>query len=58
LVELYVIQHEGHAIDGALDPIIFNLLASAIQKWWMLKLWGWRQNFHHSMCDFEILYAD
>jgi hypothetical protein len=38
LVDLYEIEQGYHAIEGNLDAIIFNPLATTIQKWRTFKL--------------------
>jgi hypothetical protein len=49
LVDLYEIQHGGHAIEGDLNAIIVNAVATTVSKWWMFKLLRWMQNLHQSM---------
>jgi hypothetical protein len=56
LVELYVIQYGGHSIEGDLDPIILNPIASTIPKWLIFKLLRWMQNLHQLTWNHEILY--
>jgi hypothetical protein len=38
LVDFYEIQKEDHAIEGVIDAIIFNPVASTIPKWWTFKI--------------------
>jgi hypothetical protein len=52
------IQWGGHAIEIDLHTIIFNLVASTIQKLRAFKLLRWMQNLPQSSWDREILYAD
>jgi hypothetical protein len=47
-----------HAIEGDLDAIIFNSVASTIPVWWTFTLLRWIQNLHQLTRDHEILYAD
>jgi hypothetical protein len=55
--DFYKIQQRGHAIEGDLNSIIFNPLASTIPKWQTFKLLRWTQNLHHSMCNHGVLYV-
>jgi hypothetical protein len=57
LVDIYEIQKSGYAIDDDLKAIIFNPVATAIQKWGPFKLLRWLQNFHQSTWNHEALYA-
>jgi hypothetical protein len=54
----YVILYGSHAIQGDLNAIIFNPVASTIPKWQPLKFLTWMQNLHQSTHEHEILYAD
>jgi hypothetical protein len=33
MVDFYEIQYRGHAIEGDLDAVLFNPVASTIPKW-------------------------
>jgi hypothetical protein len=57
-VDFYEIWYRGHAIEGDLNAIISIPVASAIPKWWTLKLLTWMQNSYQSMWYHETLYAD
>jgi hypothetical protein len=41
LIDFYEIRYEGRAIEGGLDDIIFNPIASTIQKWPAFRLLRW-----------------
>jgi hypothetical protein len=58
LVDFHENWYTGHAIEGNLDTIIFDSIASTIPKWQTLKLLRWMQNFHQLMWDSTILYTD
>jgi hypothetical protein len=38
----------GHAIEGDLVSMVFDLLASSVIKWQTFKLLRWVQNLHQS----------
>jgi hypothetical protein len=57
LVDFYEIQQGGHAIEGHLDTMLFNLIALTIPKWQVFRLLRWMQNLKQSMWDPEIVYA-
>jgi hypothetical protein len=40
LVDFYEIQQGSHAVEGGVDAIIFNPVASTIPKWRTFKLLG------------------
>jgi len=48
----------SHAIEGDLDAILFNFVASTIKTWQTFRLLRWMQNFHQSKWDYEISYGD
>jgi hypothetical protein len=52
------IKWGGHAIEIGLHTIIFNPVASTIQKLRAFKLLRWMQKLPQSSWDHEILYAD
>jgi hypothetical protein len=41
LVDFHETQQRGHAVEGDLDAIIFNPVASKIPKWRTFKLVRW-----------------
>jgi hypothetical protein len=58
VVDLYEIQYEFDIIEEGLDAIIFNPVTLTIQQFRTFKLLMWMQNFHQSIYNHEILYAD
>jgi hypothetical protein len=54
----YEIYYGGRAIEGDLNAIIFNPVASTILKWQIFILLRWMQKLHQSMQNHEILYTD
>jgi hypothetical protein len=52
------LQYGGYVIEGDLNAIIFNPVASNIPKWRTFKLLRWIQNLHQSTWDHAILFAD
>jgi hypothetical protein len=47
-VQFHEIQHGGHATEGEVDAVIFNLVASTVPKWKTFKLLRWTQNLYQS----------
>jgi hypothetical protein len=54
----YDIYYGGRAIEGDLNAIIFNPVASTILKWQTFILLRWMQNLRQSMQNHGILYTD
>jgi hypothetical protein len=54
----YEIKYRRCAIEGDLEAIKFNPVASTIQKWRKFKIQRWIQNFHQLTWDYETLYAN
>jgi hypothetical protein len=52
------IWYAGAAIQGDLNVTFFNLVASAIPKWWTFKLLRWVLLLHRLVDLDEILYED
>jgi hypothetical protein len=52
MVEFYEIRHRGLVIEGDVDVIIFNAIASTILKW-TFRLLRWVQNLYQSAFDYE-----
>jgi hypothetical protein len=48
LVDFHVIWWAGDAIEGDIDAIIFNPIASRILKWLRFELLRWMHYLHHS----------
>jgi hypothetical protein len=58
LVYFCEIQLGGYAVEGYLEALYFSPIASPIPKLQTFRLLTWMQNFHQSMWDHGILYAD
>jgi hypothetical protein len=57
LIDLYEILYEGDAIEGDLDAILFNAVASTIPKWRTFKLLRWVQLLYRLVNIDKILYG-
>jgi hypothetical protein len=57
-VDLGEILCGGDDIEGDLDSILLNLVASTTSKWWTFKLLRWAQNLNRLVDLDEILYED
>jgi hypothetical protein len=58
LVDLGEILYGGDGIEGDLDSILLNSVASTTSKWWTFKLLRWAQNLNRLVDLDEILYED
>jgi hypothetical protein len=57
LVDLDEILYGGDDIEDDLDSILFNAVASTIQKWRTFKLLGWVQLLNRLVDLDKILYG-
>jgi hypothetical protein len=58
LVDIDEILYGGDGIEYHLDSILFNYVASTIQKWWTFKLLRWVQHLKQLVDLDEILCGD
>jgi hypothetical protein len=58
LIDFYDIQWRSHAIEGDLDAVIFNPVASTFRKWRTFKLLWWMENMPQSTLNHETVSID
>jgi hypothetical protein len=51
LLDFHEIQKGGHAIEGDVDAMTFNIIASTILKWQRFKPLRWMQNLPQIALD-------